>query len=92
LLMVGLNYCVMRFEYASHMRRQNLVSLSCLYTEPFKLVIKIILHYCTTPSCHQIKLFKRLFGGIRFERFDDAFLLLTSLTFLYPQKTLISVR
>ena len=30
LLMVGLDYCVMRFTYALHMRRQNLVLLSCL--------------------------------------------------------------
>jgi hypothetical protein len=31
LLIVGLDHCVMRFAYALHMRRQNLVPLSCLY-------------------------------------------------------------
>jgi len=30
LLKVGSDYCVMPFAYALHMRRQNLVLLSCL--------------------------------------------------------------
>jgi len=34
LLIVGSDYCVMRFAYALHMRCQNLVLHSCLYTEP----------------------------------------------------------
>jgi len=40
----------MRFAYAPalHMRRQNLVFFPCLYTEPFELVIEIVLYYCTT--------------------------------------------
>jgi len=44
LLIVGSEYCVMCFAYALHMRCQNLVLLSCLYTEPFELVIEIIFH------------------------------------------------
>ena len=92
LLIVGLEYCVMRFAYAVHMRRQSLVLLSFLYTEPFELVIEIVSHYCTTPSCNKINLFKRPFRGSRFECLDDAFVLLISLIFLYPQKILISVR
>jgi hypothetical protein len=63
-----------------------------LYIEPFELVIKIIFHYCTTPPCHNINLFKCPFQGSRFERLDDAFVLLVSLIFLYPQKILISFR
>jgi len=82
----------MRFAYALHMRRQNLVFLSCLYTEPFELVIEIVFHYCTTPPIHKINLFKRPIRGSRFERLDDAFVLLISLIFLYPQKILVSVR
>ena len=42
LLIVGSDYCVMRLAYALHMRRQSIVLLSCLYTEPFELVIKIV--------------------------------------------------
>ena len=34
---------------------------SLLYTEPFELVITIVFHYCTTPPCHKINLFKRPF-------------------------------
>ena len=92
LLIVGSHYCVMRFAYALHMCRQDLVPLSCLYTEPFELVLEIIFHYCTTPPCHKIDLLKRPFRGSRFERLDDAFALLISLVFLDPQKILISVR
>jgi len=40
LLTVGQNYCVMRFAYALYTHRQNLVLLSCLYTEPSELVIR----------------------------------------------------
>ena len=70
------------------MRRQNdLVLLSCLYTEPFVLVF----HYCTTPPCHKINPFKCTFRSSRFERLDDASKLLMSLIFLYPKKILISV-
>ena len=84
----------MRFAYALHMRRKNLVLLSCLYIEPLELVIKIVFHYCTMPPCRKINLFKRSLRGSHFERlrFDDAFVLLVSLIFLYPQKILISVR
>jgi len=54
LLIVGSDYCVLRFAYALHNRRnlvllsclyteplytENLVLLSCLYTEPFERVI-----------------------------------------------------
>ena len=94
LLIVGSDYCVMCFAYAPalHMRRQNLVPFPCLYIEPFELVIEIVLYYCSTPPCHKIKLFKRPFWGSRFERRNDAFVLLISLIFLYPQKILISVR
>jgi len=92
LLVVGLHYCVMRFVYALHMRRQNLVLFPCLYIEPFELVIQISHHYCTMPPCHRINLFKRPFLGSRFERLDDAFVLLVSLIFLDPRKILISVR
>jgi len=72
----------MRFAYALHMRRQDLVLLSCLYTEPFELGIEIVFRYCTTPPCHKIYLFKRAFRGSRFERLNDAFVLLISLIFL----------
>jgi len=77
----------MRFACALHTRRQNLVLLSCLYTEPFDLVMEIVFHYYTTPSCHKINLSKRPFWGSRFERLDDAFVLLISLIVLYPQKS-----
>ena len=46
--------------YALHMRRQNLVPLSCLYAKHFELVIEIVFHYCNTPPCHKINLFKRM--------------------------------
>jgi len=91
LLTVGSHYCVMRFAYVLHMSRQNLVLVSFLYTEPFELVIEIVFHYCTTPSCHNINLFKHPFRGSRFERLDDAFVLLVSLIFIYSQKILISI-
>ena len=83
LLIVGSHYCVMRFAYALHMRRQNHVLFPCLYIEPFELVIEIIFHYFTTPPWHKINLFKRPLQVSRFERLDDAFLLLVSLVFLY---------
>jgi len=74
------------------MRRQNFVLLSCLYIEPFELVIEIVFHYRTTPPCHKIDLFKRPFRGSRSERLDDAFVLLTRFIFLYLLEILISVR
>jgi len=77
----------MRFSCALHEHRQNFVPLSCLYVEPFELVIEIIFHYCTTPPCHNIILFKRPFQGSRSERIIDAFVLLISLIFLYPRKS-----
>jgi len=92
LLIVGSHYCVMRSAYALHMRQQNLVPFPCLYIEFLELVIKVTFHYCTTPPCHKIDLFKRLFRGSLSERLDDASVLLVSLIFLYPQKVLISVR
>jgi len=92
LLMVGSHYCVVRFAYALHMRPQNPVPFPCLYIELFELVIEVIFHYCTTPPCHKIDLFKRPFRGSRSERSDDASVLLVSLIFLYPQKMLICVR
>jgi len=93
LLIVGSDYYVMRVTYALHMRRQNLVFLSYLYTEPFELVIEIVFQYCTTPPCHKINLLKCSFLCSRFasERLDNASVLLISLIFLYPQKILISV-
>jgi len=63
LQIVGSHYCVMRFAYALHMRQQNLVLFPCLYIELFELVIAVICHYCTTPPCHKINLFKRPFRG-----------------------------
>ena len=71
----------MRFAYALHMRQQNLVPFACLYIEPqvIELVIEVIFHYCTTPPCHKIDLFKRPFRGSCFERLDDAFVLLNQL-------------
>ena len=92
LLIVESDYCVMCFAYVLHMRRQNLVRLSCLYAKPFELDIKITFRYCTSPPCHKINRFKRPFRGSRFERLDDAFVLFISPIFLYPQKILISVR
>jgi len=92
LLIVGSHYCVVRFAYALHMRLQNLVPFPCLYIELFELIIEVIFHYCTTPPCHKIDLFKRPFRNSHSERLDDASVLLVSLIFLYPQKILISVR
>jgi len=85
LLIIGSHYCAMRFTYALHMHRQNLVLFPCLYIEPLELVIKIIFHYCTTPPCHKINLFKHpsWLWGSRFGCLDDAFVLLVSLIFLY---------
>jgi len=60
--------------------------------ELFELVIEDIFHYCTTPPCHKIDLFKRPFRGSRSKRLDNASVLLVSLIFLYPPKILISVR
>ena len=91
LLIIGSHYCVMRFAYAMHMHKQNLVLVPCLYIELFELVIKIVFHYCTTPPCHKINLFKRPLRGSRIERLDDAFVLLVSLIFFDPQEILISV-
>ena len=82
LLIVGSHYCVVRFAYALHMRHQNLVPFPCLYIELFELVIEIIFHYCTTPPCHKIDLFKRLFRDSRSELLDDASVLLVRLIFL----------
>ena len=92
LLIVGSHYCVVHFAYTLHMRQQNLVSFPCLYIEVFELVIEVIFHYCTTPPCHKIDLFKRPCWGSRSERLDDASVLLVSLIFRYPQKMRISVR
>jgi len=92
LLIAGSHYCVMRFAYALHMLRQNLILFPCLYIEPLELVIAIIFHYCTTPPCRKMNLFKRPFWGSHFERLDDTFVLLVSLIFLCRQKILISVR
>jgi len=90
--MVGSDNCVTRFAYALYMHRQNRVPLYCLYVEPFELVIEITFHYCTTPPCHKMNLFKCPFRGSCFERLDDAFVFLTSFIFLYSRKILISVR
>jgi len=79
LLIVGSHYCVMRFAYALHMHHLNLVFFPCLYIELFELVIEVIFHYCTTPPCQKINLFKRPFRCSRLERLDDAFVLLVSL-------------
>jgi len=62
-----------------HLRQQNLVHFPCSYIELIEVVIEVIFHYCTTTFCHKIKLFQRLFRGSRFERLDDAFVLLVSL-------------
>jgi len=48
LLILGSHYCVMHFVHALHMRCQNLVLISCLYLEPFELVIKS--SFTTTPA------------------------------------------
>jgi len=82
----------MYFAYALHMRRQNLVLLSCWYTKPFEIVVEIVFHYCTTPPFHKIDLFKSPFRGSHFELLEDVFVLLISFIFLYPQKIPISVR
>jgi len=85
LLIVGSHYCGMRFAYALHMCQQNFAPFPCLYIEFFELVI---FHYCTTPPCHKIDLFKRPFLGSRSECLDNASVLFVSLIFLYPQKSL----
>jgi hypothetical protein len=92
LLIVGSGYCAMHFAYALHVRRQNLVPHSCVYTKPFELVPEIILHYCTTPPCHKINLFKRPSWGRRVKHLNDAFMLLISLIFFDHQKIINSVR
>jgi len=53
----------------------------------FGAFTEIVFHYSTTPVCHKIDLVKRPIRGSRFERLDDAFVLLISLIFFYPQKT-----
>jgi len=92
LLIVWLHYCVIHFAYALHMRWQNLVLFPYLYTEPFELVIEIVFHCYTTSPYHKINLLQRPFWGIHFQRLNDAFVLLITLIFLYPQNILISVR
>jgi len=87
LLIVESHHCVMCFSYALHMSRQNRVLLSCLYTEPFEIVIEIVFIYCITPFYHKIDLFKRPFRGSCSKRLDDAFVLLIILIVLYPQKS-----
>jgi len=84
LLIVGSDYCVMHFAHALYMRWQNLVFFPCLYTEPFELIIEIVFHCCTTPPCHKTSLLRSPFWGSRFQRLNDAFVLLISI-FLYPQ-------
>ena len=64
LLIVGSHYCVMRFAYALHMRQQKFVPFPSLYIEFFELVIEVIFHYCTTPPCHKIDLFKLMRYGV----------------------------
>ena len=86
LVIVGSHYCVMSFAYALHICPHNLIPFPCLYIEFFELVIEVIFHYCTTPPCHKIDLFKRPFWGSRSERLDHASVLLVSLIFLYPHK------
>ena len=56
LLIVGSDYSVMRFAYALHMHRQNLVLLSCVYTELFELVIEIKSSSTTAPRLPATKL------------------------------------
>ena len=92
LLIVGSHYCVVRFAYALHVRQHYHVLFPYLYIEPFELVIEVIFHYCTTPLCHKINLFKRPFRSSCFERLDNASVLLVSLILLYLQKILISVK
>jgi len=65
---------------------------SCLYIEPFELVLEIVFHYCTTPPFHKTNLFKSPFRGSHFERLDDAFVLLISLIFLYLQNIRLKSR
>ena len=77
-------FCVMRFAYALHMHRQNLVPLFYWYIKPFELVIEIVFHTCTTLPCLKINLFKRPFRGSHIERLDNAFVLLIRLIFQNP--------
>jgi len=82
----------MCFAHALHVRRQNLVPLSCLYTKPFVLVKYFVFHYCTTLHCYKINLYKFVFWGSHFEYIEDAFVMFVSLIFLHPYKILISLR
>ena len=61
LLIVGSHCCVMHFAYVLHMCQQNFVPFPCLYSGLVELVTEVIFHYCTTPPCHKIDLFKRPF-------------------------------
>ena len=74
LLIVGSHYCVVRFAYALHMRQQNLVAFPACTLSFSSLLIEVIsgFHYCPTPPCHKIDLFKRPFRGSRSERLNDA--------------------
>ena len=54
----------MHFAYALCMRRQNLVPLSCLYAEPFTLVIEIVSNYYTTPPRHKLQIFRSRAGAL----------------------------
>ena len=88
LLIVGSHYCVMRFAYTLHMCQKNFVLFPCLQIEFFELVIKVIFHYCTTPPCLKIDLFKRPFRDSRSERLDNASVLLVSLISFTLRKSL----
>ena len=62
---------------------------------PFSLLVHSAYRACYRSHfhyCHKINVFKNPFQESRFERLDDAFVLLVSLIFLYPQKIHISVR
>jgi len=92
LLIAGSYYCVMRSEYALHMHRQYLVPLFCWYIKPFELVIEIVFHTCTMPTCLKINLFKRPFRGSHIERLDNAFVLLIRLFFQNPYFCQMTIR
>ena len=64
----------------------------CLYIEPLELVVNIIFHYCTTPACHKINLFKHpsWLWGSRFGCLEDSFVLIASSSFTFRKSSFLS--
>jgi len=62
---------------------QDLVLLFWMYANLFEPAIAFVFYYCTMPPCNKIDLCKLSFLGCCPERLDHAFVLLSSLIFLF---------